>query len=319
MFTLHSCTAPYWQFKPTKIMGYTRPKTTTRDMLVAAPLPNHGKTYTVIPHKDVIDVTKTLLDNSGFTITKELYRANMNAKVAQGVYHLASDEDEEMGMMFAWTNSYDKSTRFQCAVGAFVNVCSNGMLCGDMANYARKHTGKADHDIHTQISSQIKSANKYYTKLIQDKDQMRKIFLPKKQQAELVGRLFLDEEIIDASQVSVIKAEMKEPSYNYHAYLNNAWTFYNHVTHSFKKSHPRTWMSDQVKFHEFMTAELLSQSGLHQMDKNWIDENGNGHVTDGVYGSAGTYSQAIMRSDFDVDFDADMEAQDYDSFEEFKI
>ena len=283
-------------------MGYTRPTTTTKDMLVGAPLPNHGKTYTVIPHKDVIDVTKTLLGNSGFTITKELYRANMNAKVAQGVYHLASDEDPEMGMMFAWTNSYDKSTRFQCAVGAFVNVCSNGMLCGDMANYARKHTGKADHDIHTQISSQIKSANKYYTKLIQDKDQMRKIFLPKKQQAELVGRLFLDEEIIDASQVSCIKAEMKDPSYDYNSDLNNAWTFYNHVTHSFKKSHPRTWMSDQVKFHEFMTAELLSQSGLHQKDTSWdlTDINPN-------YNLIGS------------DWDADMEAQEYDTFEEFKI
>jgi hypothetical protein len=291
--------------KPTKIMGYTRPTTTTRDFLVAAPLPSHGKTYTVIPHKDVIDVTKTLLDKSGFIITKELYRANMNAKVAQGVYHLASTEDEEMGMMFAWTNSYDKSTRFQCAVGAFVNVCSNGMLCGDMANYARKHTGKADHDIHTQISSQIKSANKYYTKLIQDKDNMRKIFLPKKQQAELVGRLFLDEEIIDASQVSIIKAEMKDPSYNYNADLNNAWTFYNHVTHSFKKSHPRTWMSDQVKFHEFMTAELLSQVGLHQMDVNQIDKNGNG-----------VWSQA---KEMGIEFNADMEAQDYDTFEEFKI
>jgi hypothetical protein len=291
--------------KPTKIMGYTRPTTTTRDFLVAAPLPSHGKTYTVIPHKDVIDVTKTLLDKSGFIITKELYRANMNAKVAQGVYHLASTEDEEMGMMFAWTNSYDKSTRFQCAVGAFVNVCSNGMLCGDMANYARKHTGKADHDIHTQISSQIKSANKYYTKLIQDKDNMRKIFLPKKQQAELVGRLFLDEEIIDASQVSIIKAEMKDPSYNYNADLNNAWTFYNHVTHAFKKSHPRTWMSDQVKFHEFMTAELLSQVGLHQMDVNQIDKNGNG-----------VWSQA---KEMGIEFNADMEAQDYDTFEEFKI
>ena len=291
-------------------MGYTRPTTTTKDFLVAAPLPNHGKTYTVIPHKDVIDVTKTLLGNNGFRITKELYRANMNAKVAQGVYHLASDKDEEMGMMFAWTNSYDKSTRFQCAVGAFVNVCSNGMLCGDMANYARKHTGKADHDIHAQISSQIKSANKYYTKLIDDKNQMRKIFLPKKQQAELVGSLFLDEEIIDASQVSCIKAEMKEPSYDYKADLNNAWTFYNHVTHAFKKSHPRTWMSDQVKFHEFMTAELLSQSGLHEMDKNWIDANGNGHINnDGMY-------QSIMTGS---DWDADMEAQDYDTFDEFKI
>jgi hypothetical protein len=296
-------------------MGYTRPTTTTKDFLVAAPLPNHGKTYTVIPHKDVIETTKTLLDKSGFTITKELYRANMDAKVAQGVYHLASNEDEEMGMMFAWTNSYDKSTRFQCAVGAFVNVCSNGMLCGDMANYARKHTGKADHDIHTQISSQIKSANKYYTKLIDDKNQMRKIFLPKKSQAELVGRLFLDEEIIDASQVSCIKAEMKEPSYDYKADLNNAWTFYNHVTHAFKKSHPRTWMSDQVKFHEFMTAELLSQAGLTSMDQNWTDNNGNGHVVPGPQ-SAGVWSQSIMTGS---DFDADMEAQEYDTFDEFKI
>jgi hypothetical protein len=296
-------------------MGYTRPTTTTKDFLVAAPLPNHGKTYTVIPHKDVIETTKTLLDLSGFTITKELYRANMNARVAQGIYHLASNEDEEMGMMFAWTNSYDKSTRFQCAVGAFVNVCSNGMLCGDMANYARKHTGKADHDIHIQISSQIKSANKYYTKLIDDKNQMRKIFLPKKSQAELVGRLFLDEEIIDASQVSCIKAEMKEPSYDYKADLNNAWTFYNHVTHAFKKSHPRTWMSDQVKFHEFMTAELLSQAGLTSMDQNWTDNNGNGHVVPGPQ-SAGVWSQSIMTGS---DFDADMEAQEYDTFDEFKI
>jgi len=295
-------------------MGYTRPTTTTKDMLVAAPLPSHGKTYTVIPHKDVIETTKTLLDISGFKVIKELYRANMDARVAQGVYHLSNlTEDQEMGMMFAWTNSYDKSTRFQCAVGAFVAVCSNGMMCGDMANYARKHTGKADHDIHTQISSQIKSANKYFTKLIQDRENMRKIFLPKKQQAELVGRLFLDDEIIDASQVSCIKAEMKDPSYNYNADLNNAWTFYNHVTHSFKKSHPRTWMSDQVKFHEFMTAELLSQSGLHQMDKNWV--NGNEGYIVPPEDAAGVYSRAISGSDFD----ADMEAQEYDAFDEFKI
>jgi hypothetical protein len=64
-----------------------------------------------------------------------------------------------------------------------------------------------------------------------------------------------------------------------------------------------------------MTAELLSQAGLTAMDQNWIDKDGNGHV-DGTYGSAGVYSQAIMTGS---DFDADMEAQEYDSFEEFKI
>ncbi len=48
----------------------------------------------------------------------------------------------------------------------------------------------------------------------------------------------------------------------------------------------------------------------------WTDVNGNGHIADGSYGSAGVYSQAVMTGS---DFDADMEAQDYDTFEEFKI
>ena len=51
------------------------------------------------------------------------------------------------------------------------------------------------------------------------------------------------------------------------------------------------------------------------MDKNWIDEHGNGHVTPGPE-AAGVWSQAVMVGS---DFDADMEAQDYDTFEEFKI
>ena len=49
------------------------------------------------------------------------------------------------------------------------------------------------------------------------------------------------------------------------------------------------------------------------MDKNWIDKNGNGHIPGPE--CAGVWSQAIKGSDFD----ADMEAQEYDTFEEFKI
>ena len=130
-------------------MGYTKPKETTRWHLENAALPNHGKTYTVVSHKSVIDNTLQLLASSGFTIEKEIYRANMNANVAQGIYHIypsqTTDEEiineKELGMMFAWTNSYDKSTRFQCAVGAYVAVCYNGMVAGDMMNFKRKHTG----------------------------------------------------------------------------------------------------------------------------------------------------------------------------------
>jgi hypothetical protein len=255
-------------------MGYNKPKETTRNYLENAPLPNHGKSYTVISHKQVIDNTKQLLQDSGFIIQKELYRANMNANVAQGIYHILPIntvdptilEEKELGMMFAWTNSYDKSTRFQCAIGAYVMVCHNGMVAGDMMNFRRKHTGSADHDIRMQISNQIKNGEKYYKRILNDRDAMRNTELSLQQQAEIAGRLYINEDILDASQMSCVKAELEKPTYDYQCDQENAWTFYNHVTHALKKAHPRDWLSDSQNFHDFMTAKVLSKMNITMND-----------------------------------------------------
>ena len=65
-------------------MGYKKPTNVSRHYLEVANLPQHGSSYTVIPHKFVIDETHKLLSQSGFNIIREEYRANMNAQVAQG-------------------------------------------------------------------------------------------------------------------------------------------------------------------------------------------------------------------------------------------
>ena len=255
-------------------MGYNKPKETTRNYLENAPLPNHGKSYTVISHKQVIDNTIQLLTDSGFVIQKELYRANMNANVAQGIYHILPIntvdptimEEKELGMMFAWTNSYDKSTRFQCAIGAYVMFCHNGMVAGDMMNFRRKHTGSADHDIKMQISNQIKNGEKYYKRILTDRDAMRNTELSLQEQAEIAGRLYINEDILDAAQMSCVKAELEKPTYDYECDQENAWTFYNHVTHALKKAHPRDWLSDSQNFHDFMTARVLSKMNITMND-----------------------------------------------------
>lgn len=256
-------------------MGYNKPKETTRNYLENAPLPNHGESYTVISHKQVIDNTIQLLTDSGFVIQKEIYRANMNANVAQGIYHILPIntvdptimEEKELGMMFAWTNSYDKSTRFQCAIGAYVMVCHNGMVAGDMMNFRRKHTGSADHDIRMQISNQIKNGEKYYKRILADRDAMRNTELSLRQQAEIAGRLYINEDILDATQMSCVKAELEKPTYDYQCDQENAWTFYNHVTHALKKAHPRDWLSDSQNFHDFMTAKVLSKMNITMNDE----------------------------------------------------
>ena len=259
-------------------MPYRTPTETTQVFLENQPLPNHGKSYTVVSHKEVIENTKNLLENSGFTIRRELYRANINAQVAQGVYHIYPrqsnvdliNNESELGMMFAWINSYDKSRKFQCAIGAYVMVCSNGMMCGDMMNFKRKHTGSAGHDIVMQISNQIKSGEKHYMRILNDRDTLKNVDLTKREQSELLGRLFADDDIITSSQVSLIKKEMKKPSFNYNCLDNTAWTFYNHVTHALKLSPPRDWMEDSQNFHDFMMNEVVArQAVLAKSDIDW--------------------------------------------------
>jgi len=252
-------------------MGYTKPKETTRSYLENVPLPNHGKSYTVVSHKSVIDNTLQLLASSGFTIQKEIYRANMNANVAQGIYHIypsqTNDEqiknETELGMMFAWTNSYDKSTRFQCAIGAYVMVCYNGMVAGDMMNFKRKHTGSADYDVKVHMADQIKNGEKYYKRILDDKEMLRNTDLSLCSQAELIGRLFVEEDMLDSQQMTCVKAELNKPSYDYSVDSNkSAWAFYNHVTHALKKAHPRDWLQDQQNFHDFMMVECVNANSL---------------------------------------------------------
>jgi hypothetical protein len=237
--------------------------------VLGAPLPSHGDSYTVISHKFVIDTTKQMLANSGFVITHEKYRANGSGEVAQGIYHIKSvhdnDPDSELGMMFAWTNSYDKSIRFQCAIGAHVFACANGMVCGEL-NYARKHTGTADQEIKMQISSQIKNAQKAFDRIKDDRDGLRNTTLTMKQQAELLGRMYFNEDLISPRQMSCVKDEMEKPSFDYQADQENAWAFYNHVTHSYKSVHPRAWLSDSKNFHDFMVANVLQGMGITPTD-----------------------------------------------------
>jgi len=251
-------------------MGYKRPQETTRTYLESAPLPNHGGSYTVVSHSDIINTTQQLFNKLGLKVDRELYRANLDARVAQGVYHISplsesGTSDTDLGMMFGWTNSYDKSVRFQCAVGAYVMVCNNGMVAGEMS-FARKHTGTADHDIQDQITRQLNNVDEHFKQIITDKNMFRQRTLPTRDQSELLGRLYCDEDILDLNQMSIVKQEMKKPSYDYQADQDNAWAFYNHVTHALKKTHPRSWLSDSQKFHKFMVADTLAVMGITPKD-----------------------------------------------------
>jgi hypothetical protein len=235
---------------------------TTKEYLTSAPLPQFNESYTVIEHGFVIDKTLETLLSKGFTVKNELYRCNMNAQIAQGVYHLNYGNDPEMGMMFAWSNSYDKSMRFKCAIGAYVFVCSNGIVSGDMGSWGRKHTGSAAEETQEAILLQIDNADVYYNQLVLDKENMKQIILKPKNSAEIMGRLFLEHKLINVEQLSIVKNELHTPSYKYEGDSDSLWCLYNHITHALKTSHPKSWLDQQRMIHWFLTNEYQISNSI---------------------------------------------------------
>ena len=250
-------------------------KDCTWDYLTGIPLPVHADTYTVISHENVMDYTKTALINAGFTIEREEYRATADGQIAQGVYRLHYGTDQELSMMLAWTNSYNKQVRFKCGVGAYINTNGTVMVCGDMGNWARKHTGTADTETIATITDQVTNAHMYYNQLVSDKNVMQTISMTKRKQAQLLGILFAEYQILTTEQASIVRQQMDKPSYVF-ADNNSLWAFYNYITLALQQSHPKTWMEDQRILHYFINSvnnfPVCSQSAQVPVEETNVTE-----------------------------------------------
>jgi hypothetical protein len=224
---------------------------TTKSDLISVALPNHAATYTVISHQFIIDYAYQALATAGFVIVDEQYRCTADGQIATGIYKLQFNSDPDLSMMFAWTNSYNKQVKFKCVVGAYINNTGAVMISGDIGSWVRKHTGTADTETKDTIDNYITNAHMYYNQLCSDKATMEGVTLNKRKQAQLLGVLFAEYEILTTEQASMIRDQMKRP---YHVFTNanSLWAFYNYVTIALQNSHPKTWMEDQRVLHYFI-------------------------------------------------------------------
>jgi hypothetical protein len=93
----------------------------------------------------------------------------------------------------------------------------------------------------------------YYNQLCSDKESMKGITLNKRKQAQLLGILFAEYQILTTEQSSIVRQQMDRPSHVY-ADSNSLWAFYNYVTIALQHSHPKTWMEDQRVLHYFIST-----------------------------------------------------------------
>lgn len=227
---------------------------TAKGLIINAPLPNQTRTYKPISHSQLIDLTLSSIESAGFELGEERYSSARDGNIANGRYTIKNIADKEMQLEIGWQNSYDKSLSLKFAIGTRILICQNGCVHGDMGAFRKKHQGEIQEFTPKAIVEYIKSCGETFERMQTEREAMKQIEVTKRTQAELIGRMLIEEKFIRVEQMSIIRGELENPSFDYGA-PNSLWELYNHTTHAMKDTHPTYWMQNHMKAHRFFVNE----------------------------------------------------------------
>jgi hypothetical protein len=230
----------------------TKTYSSTKAMLLSAPLPKETRTYKPVSNSQLIDLTLDSIVKAGFTLESETYSSARNGNVSNGKFTIKDVADSEMQLQIGWQNSYDKSLSLKFAIGTKIFICSNGSVSGDYGAFKKKHMADAQTFAPAAIIEYIKRAGDSFKKMQEERELMKTIEIDRKIQAELIGRMIIEEQFIESTQLNIIKGELDKPTHAYGA-PNSLWELYQFTTFSMKEIHPTLWMNNHIKAHSFFT------------------------------------------------------------------
>ena len=229
----------------------------TLGALQSVPIPTDTTTYKHVSHAELDKLTRDGLSKTGFQLNNTSYLTARDGQIAIAKYFIDYGNDPDMKYMLVWQNSYNKQLSLKYIGGAVINICSNGLIYGDIDSYFRKKH-QSDIQVITPeiINEYITKGAEQFDELIQFKERLKQVEVTKRTCAELVGRMYIEEGIITANQLSIIKQEIIKPSFDYGT-TNTAWNLMNDITFSLKQAHPSNYMKQHLQTSEFLKKELI--------------------------------------------------------------
>lgn len=246
--------------------------------LFSAPLPKETRTYKPVSHKELAETTLEAIHKAGFKLDKHEYSSARGGLVANARYTIMDIADSEMQLEIGWQNSYDKTLSLKFAIGTRIFICDNGCVSGDLGAFKKQHRGEVKDFAPLKMTEAISAAGETFKKIQSQRDTMKIIEVNEQTQAELIGRMFIEQEMLNSTQINIIRNEIKKPTFDYGC-PNSLWELYNHTTLSMKNLHPRLWMDDHMAVHKFFTNVMdikkkLSKPSYYQdpQQTNILDE-----------------------------------------------
>lgn len=223
---------------------------TAKATLIATPLPQQTRTYKPVSHEQLIDLTLESIHQAGFKLSREFYTSAREGNIANGRFTIQNVADTEMQLQIGWQNSYDKTMTLKFAIGTRIFICENGCVSGDFGAFKKKHVGEIQTFAPATIIEYIKKSGEAFKRIQSERDAMKQIEITPRAQAELIGRMIIEEKFIESTQLNIIRKELKAPTFDYNC-PNSLWELYNYTTFAMKEVHPSLWMQNHIDAHKF--------------------------------------------------------------------
>ena len=216
-------------------------------------IPQHGGRYKVITNASVLDTVRAELAAAGLIVDRELFSSN--GKVTVGNHYMSYGTDPNIGIVFTWVNSYDKSTKFHCSVGLHFKDTDGVMITSDMAFFMRKHTGTADIEMVDNVKKQIGHTDSFYNELLRRKTALESVLVNKDQCGEVMGKAFIND---------YLKADQLTASKHYYDKLFmksdeiSLWEVYVGLAYSIQHSHPKFYTRSHIGCFDIVYNEMVN-------------------------------------------------------------
>ncbi len=222
--------------------------------LKAIQTPAKTATYTPITHGWIIAKCKSEFKKLKLELVSESYMMNHNGTVARGTYVI---KDNDITLTFSWVNSYDKSTKFQCAVGGYNFENDAAFIPEHMNNWIRKHTGTADVEAGKIIDEQMSKIGQYKKELISIKEKMIHSGMTDDQFMFFLSKLFFKFNMIGSEDLSALRNEINKPTFTSASPMNTVWYKYNVLLNVIKTSHPKSWLLQQTFINSLLMTDYV--------------------------------------------------------------
>ena len=251
----------------------TRNSSTEMDVRMV-PVPETTRSYTPMPHGDLIDTIITQLSHhlseyhivdkqyglaregqqlfGLMTLRKKVYPHPADITMAEGIeeeYVNPPMAEDKLEISIGFRNSYDKSMSVGIVGGAKVFVCDNMMMTSDAVKFMKRHTKNVLKEFDYMLWTNLPELQHQFVSMKDAKATLQEVEIEHEQGYEFLGRMF-GNKLLTPVQLSSAVEDWRNPSFESFK-PRTAWSLYNAATWGLKKGSPSLAIQRYCNAHDW--------------------------------------------------------------------